>query len=151
MTLKDFNKDFDKFTKKAQGKGLVKFLNRVGSMVKSQTSRAFENERSPFGEKWQPHAPATTRKKLAEKKLGAKILQDTGLLATSIVSHTTDKSVSVGSNVRYAHIHQFGGLAGRNHKVKIPARPFLPINERDELPQDLVKRIEKTIDEYFEL
>ena len=107
----------------------------------------------PFGAKWQPHAPATTRKKLAEKKLGARILQNTGLLATSIVSHTNEsaKSVSVGSNVRYARIHQFGGKAGCGHKVTIPARPFLPINERDELPQSLNKRIEKAIDEYFKI
>lgn len=31
----------------------------------------------------------------------------------------------IGSNVIYAAIHEFGGMAGRGLKSKIPARPFL--------------------------
>ena len=89
--------------------------------------------------------PATLAKKLKERKLGAKILQDTGTLAMSIKPSYTANSVSVGSNVKYAAIHQFGGKAGRAHKVNIPARPFLPINARDELPQSVATRIENAI------
>lgn len=153
QSLKEFQKDFDAFVKKAQGKDFGKFLSRVGSIAKSSASRAFENETSPFGDKWQTHAPATTKRKLAEKKLGAKILQDSGTLALSIVSHTNEaqKSVSVGSNVRYAAIHQFGGLAGRKHSAKIPSRPFLPINANDELAPDVEKRIKRAVNEYFTL
>lgn len=31
---------------------------------------------------------------------------------------------TIGSNVVYAAIHEFGGMAGRGRKVKIPARPY---------------------------
>lgn len=31
----------------------------------------------------------------------------------------------VGTNVKYARIHEFGGMAGRGHKTRIPARPYL--------------------------
>ena len=36
-----------------------------------------------------------------------------------------------GSDAKYARLHQFGGNAGRGKKVKIPARPWLGIGERD--------------------
>ncbi|MFZ5537436.1 MAG: phage virion morphogenesis protein [Pseudomonadota bacterium] len=31
----------------------------------------------------------------------------------------------VGSNKRYAAIHQFGGQAGRKRRATLPARPYL--------------------------
>ena len=31
----------------------------------------------------------------------------------------------IGSDVVYAAIHEFGGMAGRGRRVKIPARPYL--------------------------
>ncbi len=31
----------------------------------------------------------------------------------------------------YAAIHQFGGRAGRGHAAKIPARPFLVVQDDD--------------------
>jgi len=37
----------------------------------------------------------------------------------------------IGSNVIYSRIHQLGGMAGRGHKVKIPARPFLLVQDQD--------------------
>ena len=37
----------------------------------------------------------------------------------------------------YAAIQQFGGKAGRGHKVTIPARPFLPVRQDGSLyPQE---------------
>ena len=143
IKLKDLQNELKELEKSA--KGLKPLLQRVGNIVQTESSRAFENQTSPFGAAWQPHAPSTLAKKLKERKLGARILQDTGTLAMSIVPSYTANSVSVGSNVRYAAIHQFGGLAGRNHSVKIPARPFLPINANDELPQSVATRIENAI------
>jgi len=37
----------------------------------------------------------------------------------------------VRTNKSYAAIHQFGGDAGRNKKVKIPARPYLKLGEKE--------------------
>ena len=40
----------------------------------------------------------------------------------------------------YAAIHQFGGWAGRNRKVYIPARPFLQLTNEDK--QDLMDDVQ---------
>ena len=61
------------------------------------------------------------------------ILRSTSALVSSIgrpaarggVFETTPHSVTVGSRIKYAAIHQFGGQAGKGRKVRIPARPFI--------------------------
>ena len=50
-----------------------------------------------------------------------------GELAASITSKYDKNSAIVGTNKIYAAIHQFGGKAGRNQKVEIPARPYLQL------------------------
>ncbi len=52
-------------------------------------------------------------------------------LASSITSKYDDESAVVGTNKPYAAIHQFGGDAGRNKKVKIPARPYLKLGDNE--------------------
>ena len=66
----------------------------------------------------------------AKRKLdgGLAILQDTGTLRNSILASPHRDSVTIGSVLEYAAIHQFGGMAGRGKKVRIPARPFLPVD-----------------------
>ena len=75
----------------------------------------------------------------ARRKLegGLAILQDTGVLRGSIRVYSDSDSVTIGAArvktkagtpMEYAAIHQFGGMAGRNRKVRIPARPFLPVD-----------------------
>lgn len=59
---------------------------------------------------------------------GLTILQDTGTLRGSIRASPGRYSVTIGSVLEYAAIHQFGGMAGRGKKVRIPARPFLPVD-----------------------
>lgn len=53
----------------------------------------------------------------------------TGNLRRSI-NHNTERSVQrivgyVGSNLEYARIQEFGGVAGRNHSVRIQGRHYL--------------------------
>ena len=62
---------------------------------------------------------------------GKKTLIDTGRLRNSITARAYADRAVVGTNVIYAAIHQFGGMAGRGRKVKIPARPFLLVQEED--------------------
>ncbi len=59
-------------------------------------------------------------------------LVDTENLMSSITSDYDNDSALVGTNEPYAAIHQFGGMAGRGRKVKIPARPFLELTSQDE-------------------
>nr|DAK89308.1 MAG TPA: virion morphogenesis protein [Caudoviricetes sp.] len=74
----------------------------------------------------------------AKRKLegGLAILQNTGALRSSIRARPDRDSVTVGSVLEYAAIHQFGGMAGRGKKVRIPARPFIPVNKDGRLAPD---------------
>lgn len=61
-----------------------------------------------------------------------KVLIKEGHLMDSINYQASNTGVEVGTNRVYAAIHQFGGPAGRkNKRVKIPARPFLVIQDED--------------------
>ena len=62
-----------------------------------------------------------------EKKGYKKILQNRGTLAESVDFTIRNNKLILGTNIKYAPIHQFGGVAGKSHTAKIPARPFLPI------------------------
>lgn len=60
-----------------------------------------------------------------------KILQESGLMLGSIITYYGKDYAGVGTNKVYAAIHQFGGKAGRNKSVDIPARSFFELNEED--------------------
>jgi phage virion morphogenesis protein len=66
-----------------------------------------------------------------KKRRGSKILVDTARLKNSIKVQASSDKVVVGTNVIYAAIQHFGGMAGRGHKVRIPARPFMMIQDED--------------------
>ncbi|MBR0574079.1 phage virion morphogenesis protein [Pasteurella atlantica] len=99
----------------------------------------FEEEGRP---KWlgiKPRRPRKDRDGNAIERDG-KILNDTGVLKNSITAAFDNDSATVGTNLQYATIHQFGGMAGRNKKVKIPARPFLTLTSEDE--KDIIDDIQ---------
>jgi phage virion morphogenesis protein len=68
---------------------------------------------------------------------------DTGQLATSITAEATSQGVTIGTNKAYGAIHHFGGQAGRNKKVTLPARPCLVVQEGD------YEEIQKAAEEFF--
>lgn len=116
-------------------------LLTVGNMVKNSISESFENERSPFGEKWTPLKIATTKAK-ARRGESSKILRASGVLADTWMVEADDAGVTVSGNAKspkgyvYGSVHQFG-------KKK---RPFLPIDDKG----NLEPRLLKTIDTYLE-
>ena len=109
----------------------------VGMYVQKQTIKErFDKEQAPDGTKWKPLSPARVKQRLKRHKTGnMKILQDVGELRRSIQYETGQNYVRIGSNLKYARIHQFGGIihfTKRKGSVTIPARPFLGVtpNER---------------------
>ena len=98
-------------------------LDEVGEALVENVKNRFNRSRSPSGKAWQP------------TKAGNKPLVRTGALRDSVTHSVSRNKVSVGSPVIYAPIHQFGGMAGRGHKTRIPARPFLS-GYGGELPSD---------------
>lgn len=132
------------------------FWSSVGMYVQNQTIKErFNKEQSPNGQKWEPLAESTKRRKKRHKRGQMKILHDTGELRRSIAYEAGNNSVKVGSVLKYARIHQFGGTVevsrlgqykrnhknhrfkrkgnsySYSHKVTIPARPFLGVTESE--------------------
>lgn len=131
-----------------------RLMDGVGEMMVSSTLQRFEDEEGPDGKAWKPSIRATpsedTRapvrrgkdgrllkgsgKKIKGRK-GGKTLTNMGLLRKSIEHRATGDEVRVGSvtgsGVKYARIHQMGGMAGRGKSVELPARPFLGVSEQD--------------------
>ena len=138
-----------------QCKNISPILHEVSMQLEHTTQESFEKETSPFGDKWTPLSKQTLK-----HKKGSKILTESSILQSSINSRTklqqtktsTQGSasgiVSIGTNLEYAPIHQFGGKAGRGLKVNIPERPFLPVKD-NEIPNDLKEDIKEAILSHF--
>jgi len=120
-------------------------LASIGGVLREAVLASFKAQASPYGAPWEKLKNSTLRAR-ASRAAGGKtrrkdgkptakfaramagkvaILQDRGTLRASIeVLNVSDSSVTVGTVVPYAAVHQFGG--GRN---RIPARPFMPIRD----------------------
>lgn len=82
------------------------FMRDAAAIMKSAVQENFIKEGRP--ERWKQSKRA--------RKEGGQTLRDTGRLFRSIKEQSTGTSAIVGTNVRYAAIHHFGG------KIKHPAR-----------------------------
>jgi phage gpG-like protein len=121
-------------------------MAQIGQELRNDALENFQGQHAPDGTPWKGLSIATriararrvsggsiytkngksTKAKAYSAMMTAKALLDTGVLRASInVLETTSASVTVGSRLKYAAIHQFGGQAGRGKKVTIPARPFI--------------------------
>lgn len=123
-------------------------LLEIGEDLTAITKDAFKTSTSPWGERWAPNTEATILAHLAKfsgsysKRTGRitaagsrrtinkkPLIGETRSLSTTIYSRVDGNTLTVGSPMLYAAIHQFGGPAGKGKKVEIPARPFLPADD----------------------
>ncbi len=116
-------------------------LTEAGAAILASVNLSFRNSESPHGDKWPVLSETTIRQR---RKGSSKPLIDTGVLMNSyqvsdVYSTTSGAAIDVGSNMEYAAIHNFGGMAGRNKKVRIPKRQALP--EPDDMPRDLAEEL----------
>jgi phage virion morphogenesis protein len=139
---------------------LQKRLNDIHPVMKaisvellSVSMQSFEKQRTAGGEKWKPLALSTIRGREKRGSWPGQILDDgtqekttRHLSRTLVASHSpTHAQVGVTPNP-YAAIHQFGGMAGRGRKVKIEARPFLPMRRSSEgSGYELEPKVQKSI------
>lgn len=121
-------------------------LDAIGAYLVASAHRRFERQVGPDGKPWAPSIRAQIE--------GGWTLLDSGRLRASLTWLAGRHSVEVGTNVIYAAIHQLGGtiraknapnlrfqIAGRwisKPSVVIPARPFLGIDQEDELEIDAI-------------
>jgi phage gpG-like protein len=94
-------------------------LNPQAKKLQGVLRRNFATQRSPDGEPWAPHRPAT----VARRGPGATILVETGKLRRGVQARATRRSVRyfvTGPATKYAEYHMTG-------TDKMVARPFLPL------------------------
>lgn len=114
----------------ASGRDLTPAMRRAAGIMHDAVEENFKEEGRP---KWKSLAASTIKQRERIGKWPGKILQRRGNLARSITRHYDAESAVVGTNKEdYAVIHQFGGKAGKGHKVDIPARPYLHLEPEDE-------------------
>ena len=136
VKVEGLNKIVDKAVGKL--KNLQPFWTSVGEYMKKRTiTQCFEKEQSPDGTAWKPI------------QREGKILSDTGELKKSVQYKADPYGVVIGSKLKYARIHQFGGkikvtpetrsalhykgihLRKTTQTISIPARPYLGVTQED--------------------
>lgn len=114
-------------------------MDDFGSYLVAEVQQRFRTETGPDGEVWK-------KSKRVEAE-GGLTLSDTGHLKNFITHKASADTLEVGTAVKYAAIHQFGGdikpkkakelyfMVGghlvKTKKVTIPARPFLGFTDGD--------------------
>lgn len=110
-----------------RGENLRPLMKNIAGIFAYATEENFREEGRP--DKWTDLAEITKKNRTKKRKWPGQILQVEGKLAASVNTQYDDNSAVIGSNLPYARIHQLGGFAGKNKKVKIPARPYLQLTD----------------------
>lgn len=98
---------------------------------------------------WAGRKPSTIKNYQRRGLSYGGVLQLSGNLRARIVTSSSKNEASIGSNMPYAAIHQFGGMTGRNHKTKIEARAYLPMDKNGLLQREAEIEIGKDVDFYL--
>lgn len=123
----------------------------IRAQLLSQTQQNFRAQGRP---KWSALSGETIKN---YERLGistAGLLRRSNSLYNSIQTHSDVNSATIsagGGNQSgaYAAIHQFGGKAGRGRKVKIPARPYLPIDVNGYLQDEAADGVNQVLIAYL--
>jgi phage gpG-like protein len=129
------------------------FLKGLGVVLQRVTLDRFKSQTDPHGKAWQKLAPLT----IAIRGNSNPILTRSGILKSSINTQVSGSTLSIGSNLVYAAIQQYGGTikaknasgrlwiptsskAGNKTKrgfvtpqsVTLPPRPYIGFGHKDE-------------------
>ena len=127
-----------------QCEDLRPLMKNIAGIFADSTEDNFAEEGRP--DKWVELSEVTKNLRKEINKYPGQILQVTGQLATSVNTYYDNDSAVIGSNLAYAAIHQLGGDAGRNKKVKIPARPYINLveDDYDEILHEISEHLSKS-------
>ncbi|MDM8181263.1 phage virion morphogenesis protein [Marinobacter salarius] len=115
-------------------------MREIADVMADASERAFSTESDPeTGIAWDPLSAVTLA--LRPERQGGQILQDSGIMAASIVTDYGKDFAAIGTNHPAAPTHFFGARQGEYGRTArggpipwgdIPARPFLGIGPADE-------------------
>lgn len=120
-------------------KGILSRLGNIKPAAELMGEIALESIQTNFEDggrpkKWKPLAESTIADRKRQGKWPGRILvrqgHAAGLLGSIAYTAFNDKVV-VHSNKVYARIHHEGGMAGRGRRTKMPARPYMMIQDED--------------------
>ena len=114
----------------ARQTGAAPAFKDMGEEWLGNTKQRFREEVTPDGTPWPDNAPATKA-----RKRNPKILQDLGEqggLLGSLAYNAKNDGLALGTPKPYGALQHFGGQAGRNRSVTVPAREYLGVSDRDE-------------------
>ncbi|NPE59277.1 phage virion morphogenesis protein [Dickeya dadantii] len=114
-------------------------MRKIAGTLQTETALNFGDEGRP---KWLVSLAAEDR--------SGQTLRETGRLAASVSTDYDSSHATIGTNVIYAAIHQFGGKTGRNESVELPARPYLPVDADGELQPETVRSVLDMIQRHLE-
>jgi len=92
-------------------------MREIGEVVRESVMRNFREQRSPEGAAWKPSLRALMQ--------GGLTLVDTATLRNSINVRARRRSVTIGTPVEYAAVHQFGARKGSFGLVTFTVREHL--------------------------
>lgn len=146
--------DFEHFQETIQNLSTLekKELNEaLSEVLRTGTIERFENQEDPEGNRWQNSIRVNVQ--------GGTTLTQTARLRNSIATTANEQGFAVGTNVKYAAIHQLGGTIRaktsrglifkingkfvRKKEIEIPSRPFLGISDEDK------REIQSTVENYI--
>lgn len=118
--------EVERYLKKLSRNGLpiLPLIKNVGEEVRDQTVARFSSQKGPDGQAWIPSQRAKEDGPKGKTLVDKRNLKDIHMQIVGV-------DALVGTDQPYGAIHQFGGEAGRNKSVTLPARPFLGINEQN--------------------
>jgi phage virion morphogenesis protein len=130
---KQFQIALKNFTARMAPEPLLKVM---GQVMRSSIERTFRDQGSPAGS-WAPLAASTLKR--GRGGVGRKILIQSGRLKNSVSYQVAGRTLTIGTNLKYAAVQQVGGVAGRRGPFKkkqgrrpvIPARPYLVFRPED--------------------
>lgn len=124
-------------------------LDDIGRMLMTSVDMRFESETDPDGGPWAVLAPSTIKRKAKAGREGK--LQWSGALRRSITRQVDSSSVTVGTNLVYAAIHQDGGKIDRFAQSREILRRFTETGGVKTLHPRFVKRSEANFASWHEV
>ena len=130
----------------ARGRSAAPLMAKIGQAVTADIRENFNQGGRPS---WRPNAPSTIRQKGHARPLVGRGGRPSGLERSVVQVRANEVAISTIPAVRdFATIQQYGGRAGRNRSVRIPARPYRPDSRRP-LPRRLRTAIGRLIKTFF--